>query len=540
MVLKDKFKIIIFFVTCFLILSIIVLFPKTNAQDLRKMHEKELTQTLTQYSDIHSNEWQQFKDKHITIVFWHHLEADSTNKVFLQEIINKFNKKYPNITVKEEFKGNWGAIDKNINIALPANNEPNLIVSYPDFLVNFYESGKLVPLDDFIESRNEDIKLFDEKDEKKEHFYPLFEEESQITLGEGKDKAKKWYSLPFYKSIELMFYNQTYFKSLRDNKNVEKGDLDELKKLIDDKGKIKPFDEQGKINKQFITWEDMKRLCEIIKKIDPQKVPICYDSESNLFIVSSEQRKITYVEKPDSDSKLGVYFDNSDSKQMIKEFKQDFIDKGYLTTHLLSGEKYIDSLFCDQKILMHINSSKGFEYLSKANFEVGVTACPYWNQGKNGSSGQRKALQQGANVNLFYKKDKDEVLASWLFLKHLVSQDTSNALFEQKSTFPMRPGYVDEKKIEKYKTDIKNQDQTPKTQEEKKELLRKKVLCFIFDERKQEYDTKQPVYFFSPVFQRSYIARIVVNKLVVECFLEKELDKNIDKLFKLAQEQALS
>ncbi|MBS2126259.1 extracellular solute-binding protein ['Fragaria x ananassa' phyllody phytoplasma] len=535
MVLKDKFKIIIFFATCFLILSIIVLFPKTNAQDLRKMHEEELEKTLEQYFDINSPSWQQFKDKHITIVFWHHLEADSTNKAFLQEIIKKFNKKYPNITVKEEFKGNWGAIDKNINIALPANNEPNLIVSYPDFLVNFYESGKLVPLDSFIGSNNTDIKLFDDKDKEEKRFYPLFEEESQITLGEGKDKSKKWYSLPFYKSIELMFYNQTYFASLKNNKNIKKEDLPWLEQLINDKGKLK----------QSITWKDMKKLCEIIKKIAPQKIPICYDSESNLFIVSSEQRKITYVEKPDIDSKLGVYFNNSDSQHMIQEFKQDFIDKGYLTTHLLSGEKYIDSLFCDQKILMHINSSKGFEYLSKANFEVGVTACPYWEKGKN-ESGQRKALQQGANVNLFYKKDKDEVLASWLFLKHLVSRETSDALFEQKSTFPMRPSYVNTTKIEKYKEDIDKsssiqfENSTEQTQKEKKELLRKKVLCFMFDERKEEDKTKQSVYFFSPVFQRSYIARIVVNKLVVECFLEKELDKNIKKLFELAQEQALS
>ncbi|WP_374695454.1 hypothetical protein ACEW7V_03480 [Areca yellow leaf disease phytoplasma] len=58
---------------------------------------------------------------------------------------------------------------------------------------------------------------------------------------------------------------------------------------------------------------------------------------------------------------------------MIKDFKQ-FYDKKYLITRKLSGESYTTHLFMDQKILMDISSSNGFEYVSKVPFKVGITS----------------------------------------------------------------------------------------------------------------------------------------------------------------------
>ncbi|WP_252861671.1 extracellular solute-binding protein [New Jersey aster yellows phytoplasma] len=357
-----------------------------------------------------------------------------------------------------------------------------------------------------------------------------------MPLGDEKEPGK-WYSLPFSKSIELMYYNQDYFKHLKETiKKEQKNEIDS-----DFKSYFENYESnfEGKL-KDGITWEKMENLCKVIKQVDPEKIPISYDSESNLFIVSSEQRGIEYTTSPtkkDSSShEVGVRFNNPDAKTMIKDFKK-FYDKKYLITRKLSGESYTTHLFMNQKILMDISSSNGFEYISKAPFKVGVTSVPYWKKGKQGlDSGKRKVLQQGSNINLFYKKDKDEVLASWLFLKYLTSKKTNEKLIKKISQFPTHPCY--EKSVKPEKINFEN---SSKNKDSKNSELNKDIFEFMKEEREKDKDSSKkgnPIYFFSPTFRKSQISRIVVEKLVIDCFLDKDLDKNIDKLFNEAQQKA--
>src|SRR5207244_3269172 len=108
---------------------------------------------------------------------------------------------------------------------------------------------------------------------------------------------------------------------------------------------------EGKL-KNGITWEQMEKLCKVIKQVDSEKIPISYDSESNLFIISSEQRGIEYTTSPTkkdpSSREVGVRFNNPNAKTMIKDFKK-FYDNKYLITRKLSGESYTTNLFINQK-----------------------------------------------------------------------------------------------------------------------------------------------------------------------------------------------
>ncbi|MFT2805126.1 extracellular solute-binding protein [Candidatus Phytoplasma asteris] len=540
MVSKDKLKIIHFFTCLFVILAFIVLFPKIDSNALRNNHEQELNEMLNKYKD--SEAWEKFLEKPIEIVFWHRLDPEKEKgkpKTALEEIIEEFREKYPKIKVKTEYKPSWSGIVKNINVALPANNEPHLIVSYVDHLVNYYESGKLVPLDGFKDHTNEKIKLdpcTTDPQTEKTYFYSSFENEAQLPLGDEKEPGK-WYSLPFSKSIELMYYNQDYFKQLKGKIQKQKNKIDSDFESCFDNYDNSNF--EGKL-KDGITWEQMKKLCKVIKQVDSEKIPISYDSESNLFIISSEQRGIEYTTSPTkkdpSSREVGVRFNNPDAKKMIKDFKK-FYDKKYLITRKLSGESYTTHLFMDQKILMDISSSNGFEYVSKAPFKVGITSVPYWKKGKQGpESGKRKVLQQGSNINLFYKKDKDEVLASWLFLKHLTSKETNEKLLQKLSQFPTRPCY--DKSAQPEQTNSENPSKNSKNPE-----INKDIFDFMKSERKEDEESSQtgnPIYFFSPTFRKSQMSRIVVEKLVIDCFLDKDLDKNIDTLFNEAQQKANS
>ncbi|WP_374695455.1 hypothetical protein ACEW7V_03485 [Areca yellow leaf disease phytoplasma] len=75
-------------------------------------------------------------------------------------------------------------------------------------------------------------------------------------MGDEKEPGK-WYSLPFSKSIELMYYNQDYFKQL-------KGKIQKTKnrKSFDFKSCFDNYDNsnfEGKL-KDGITWEQMKSM----------------------------------------------------------------------------------------------------------------------------------------------------------------------------------------------------------------------------------------------------------------------------------------
>lgn len=421
----------------------------------------------------------------VTITFYHTM-GDNLKNV-LDSYIVEFNELYPNIHVVSEAVGGYDDVRDQISTEITVGNQPNLAYCYPDHVAMYNLAGAVATLDSLIDS-TETVTLADGTtetlgltQEQKDDFIAGYYNEGR-EFGDG-----LMYSMPFSKSTEVLYYNKTFFE---------------------ENGLTVPT-----------TWEEMKAVCAKIKEIDPNSIPLGYDSESNWFITMTEQYGSPYT------SATGDHFlfDNDENKAFVKEFR-DWYEAGYITTQTLYGA-YTSGLFVstdEVKSYMSIGSSAGATYQRPtANadgtypFEVGIATIPQV------SADNAKVLSQGPSICIFKKDNAQEVVASWLFVKYL----TTNVEFQ--AEFAMTSGYVPVLKSvadnEVYAEFVSKADGGDYVS-----ALSAKV-CL----------EQQDAYYTSPAFNGSATARSQVQALLCKCLTltGSDIDAQIDKAFKEAVEE---
>lgn len=337
----------------------------------------------------------------VTITFYHSMGANLRN--VLDTYIPEFNKLYPNIKVEHASQGDYDGVRDQIKTALTAGNQPNIAYCYPDHVALYNVAKAVVPLDNFIESTipvtdaagNESVLGFTA--EQIADFIPGYYAE-----GAAFDVAGTMYTLPMSKSTEALYYNKTFF---------EKNGL-----------------------KVPTTWDEMAQVCEQIKKLDPDCVPLGYDSEANWFITMCEQYDSNYTSL---DSNSHFNFDNDTNRGFVKMFREWYM-KGWVTTEEIYGS-YTSGLFTateGQKCYMVIGSTGGASYQqppqvdSQPLFETAMATIPQIN------AEAPKVISQGPSLCIFKDANPQEVVASWLFVKFL----TTNVEFQ--AAFSMASGYA--------------------------------------------------------------------------------------------------
>ena len=311
------------------------------------------------------------------------------------------------------------------------------------------------------------------------------------------------YTLPLSKSTEALYYNKTFFE---------------------DNNLTAPT-----------TWEEMEAVCAAIKAIDPDCIPLGYDSESNWFITMCMQYDPTgalYTQISNSKDKDYFKFDNATTRGFVEMFKRWF-DLGYFTTETIYGS-YTSGLFTNttanndngtpddpsddfvQKCYMVIGSTGGASYQTPptdANgtplFETAMTSVPQVNPEKP------QVISQGPSLCLFKKENPQEVVASWLFVEFL----TTNAGFQ--TAFSMASGYAPVIKS------VQNNETYQKwlgLANGKNNLTALSVKYAL---------SQVDAYYVSPAFNGSSDARKQVGLIMVNVFG----GKSIDEEFKRAMEE---
>ena len=333
-------------------------------------------------------------DGKTTIVFYHTMGAN------LQEVldiyIEEFNKLYPDIIVEHKQVGGYDDVCDQIKTEIVSGTHPNIAYCYPDHVALYNIAKAVQPLDDLIGSTNtvtradgtlEQIGLTQEQID---NFIDAFYNEGRA-FGDG-----LMYTMPMSKSTEVLYYNKTFF---------EKHNI-----------------------KVPTTWDEMEAVCQQLKTIDPDCIPLGYDSEANWFITMCEQYGSPYT------SATGDHFlfDNETNRNFVARFRE-WYQKGYVTTQELTGS-YTSSLFTMDpseraNCYMCIASSAG-AYHYRSGFEVGIAPIPQVDPTSP------KVISQGPSLCIFKDADEDEVLASWLFVKFLIT----NVDFQ--AEFSMNSGYM--------------------------------------------------------------------------------------------------
>ena len=421
--------------------------------------------------------------KKVTITFYHTMGSNLRD--VLDAYIIEFNKLYPNITIEHEQVGSYDDVRKTISTEITVGNQPNIAYCYPDH-VALYNMSKAVQTLDVLIDADKTVKVKDAEGKEielpigltqaqKDDFIKGYYEEG-MQFGDG-----KMYTLPLSKSTEVLYYNKTFFAE--HNLQVPK------------------------------TWDELEALCAQIKQIDPECIPLGYDSESNWFITMCEQLGSDYTTATGDNNFI---FNNETNRNFVAKFRE-WYKKGYVTTQEISGG-YTSELFkksASEKgnSYMSIGSSAGATHQrpDKVNgaypFDVGIATIPQMN------AEAPKVISQGPSLCIFKNADPQEVLASWLFVKYLTTTVEFQAEFSMKSGYvPVIQSVAENPVYAEFLNKADGGDGIA--------ALSAKV-CL---EQKDAYYT-------SPAFNGSSVARDQVGYLIQTCLVENWKDSEVaDKI----------
>ena len=422
----------------------------------------------------------------VTITFYHTMGANLVG--VLNNYIAEFNKLYPKIHIEHTQIGGYDDVRDQISTELTTNAQPNIAYCYPDHVALYNLAGSVITLDSLIDSKIEITRADGSKE-------TLGLTEAQIAdfiegyYNEGKQFGDGlMYTMPLYKSTEVLYYNATFFKEHN----------------------LTPP----------TTWEEMGELCKKIKEIDPKSIPLGYDSEANWFITMCEQYGSPYT------SATGDHFlfNNETNRNFVKMFRE-WYQKGYLTTQKIYGA-YTSGLFTstnEVKSYMSIGSSAGAKHQRPtANadgsypFDVGIATIPQV------SETNKKVISQGPSLCIFKKANQNpqEVVASWLFVKYLTTT------VEFQAEFSMESGYVPVIKSVSDNTEYKKFIDGANGGTNIAALSAKVCL------------EQEEAYYTSPAFDGSSKARDQVGALLAKCLSAND-GGDVDAMIKKAFEDAI-
>jgi multiple sugar transport system substrate-binding protein len=316
----------------------------------------------------------------ITIEFWHSMSGPNGEAV--QFLVDKFNEENTyGITVKATYQGGYGDAHQKVTAALVAGEYPNLGQAYGNNVITYFPSDKVVQLDEFI---NDPVWGIDDF----EDIISGYRKESSAFPDGG------FYTLPFSKSTEVLYYNPDFF-----NKTGEYADR------------------EGDVFTPPTTWDELEETAKAITAITG-KPSFGYDSLANLFITWTQQNGGAYTSETG-----GVLFNNDQAIEAL-EFFVEGVEGGYF--RVAGDDRYLSGPFVNGDVMMYIGSTSGSVYNESDLFEYASAQVPMGEE--------RKVIQQGANFFML-DQGENENLATFLFLKFVMATENT-------AEWSMRSGYL--------------------------------------------------------------------------------------------------
>ena len=332
----------------------------------------------------------------VEIDFW--TSMSGANGEVLNEIVNDFNETVGSekgIHVTATYQGGYSEAKSKVMAALKAGNAPEVVQGTVNDINEYVQSGFVQNLNPYI--FNEVIGMNDIDD-----IYEVYRSESESYTDEH-----MLYSMPFAKSTDLLFYNETFFTE--HGLNVP------------------------------TTWEEAIEVSKQIKEITG-KPGLSIDNTPNYLITMLEQLGAGYT-----NSQGELLFNNETAEEML-QLIQDNINDGIWRT---AGEDgYSSAPFLSENVYMYIGSSAGSSFLVGADFNWEATTVPQWDLEN------QKYIQQGNNIAVINQgKTSDEVYASYEFVKYLVSKEASLKWSMETGYLPIRKSVANSEEFQNFIAD---------------------------------------------------------------------------------------
>lgn len=299
-----------------------------------------------------------------TITFWHAMGAQLGKT--LEALVDEFNKQSPDVYVKAEYQGNYGALSQKIVGSLVARKPPTMAQVYGNWADEYISGNELVPIQKFVKGPNG---------------------LSQLEIDDIWDGLRAgcmfdgvWYTMPFNKSVYVLVYNETALQ--------EAG--------IDGPPK---------------SWQELVNTARALTIRDGDKTVrygFALRPNIDIFACFFFNAGGSWL---DSQGKVAV---NSPAGVTALQFMADLLNK-YKVAYYVPG--YIDADFGAGKVAMYLTTSPGLSYTENSvagKFEWSAAPLPYMD------AKFRSTPVAGTDLAIFSRASAAEQDAAWKFIKWLV------------------------------------------------------------------------------------------------------------------------
>lgn len=344
------------------------------------------------------------------ITFWAKNDTNKTQTAIYEQAISSFEEAYPNIKVNLRLYTDYGKIYNDVITNISTNTTPNVCITYPDHIATYLTgTNQVVPLDELFTDEKYGLGgseiRFDAPT--KEEIIPNFLEECQF---DG-----HYYALPYMRSTEACYINKTLVEAL------------------------------GYTLPEALTWDFVWEVSEAAMAqdedenflINGQKVliPFIYKSTDNMMIQMLKQKDAGYSTE-DGD----ILLFNDTTKDLLYTVAEHGASGAFSTFKISS---YPANFLNAGQCIFAIDSTAGATWMGTnaplsdmsedkiMDFETEVMPIPQFD------TENPQMISQGPSVCIFNKSDPQEVLASWLFVQYLLSNDVQIAYSETEGYVPV-------------------------------------------------------------------------------------------------------
>ncbi len=345
-----------------------------------------------------------------TITFWAKNESNITQKNVYLKAVEEFEKLYPNINVELTVYTDYGRIYSDVITNIPTKTTPNVCITYPDHIATYMTGANtVVPLDKLINDQKYGLGGSGVKFDS-----PSKDEMVQKFLEEGKINGVT-YALPYMRSTEACYIN---------------------KDMVEKLGYELP---------ETLTWEFIWEVSEAAMekdadgnyKVNGQKVliPFIYKSTDNMMIQYLAQKEAGYS---NDDGDILIF---NDTTEEFLSVISSHVETGAFSTFKISSYpgNYLNAGQC----IFAIDSTAGATWMGtespnadideseKVEFETVVMEIPQVN------TADPLMISQGPSICIFNQEDPQEVLASWLFLQYMLTNDVQISYSQTEGYLPV-------------------------------------------------------------------------------------------------------
>ncbi len=349
-------------------------------------------------------------EQNYEITFWAKNDTNKTQTRIYEQAIEDFQTLYPNVTVNLRLYTDYGRIYNDVITNIATNTTPNVCITYPDHIATYLTgTNQVVPLEElFVNEKyglgGSEVRFLAPTPEE---IVPQFLEECRF--------GGHYYALPYMRSTEACYINKTYVEKL------------------------------GYTLPDTLTWDFVWEVSDAAAAksedgtylVNGQKVmiPFIYKSTDNMMIQMLRQKQAGYSTP---EGEILLFHDTT--AQLLRDIAEH-TKKGAFSTFKISS--YPANFLNAGQCIFAIDSTAGATWMGSdaplmdisedkvVEFETVVMPIPQFD------TEQPQMISQGPSVCIFNKSDPQEVLASWLFVQYLLTNQVQIAYSETEGYVPV-------------------------------------------------------------------------------------------------------